>query len=1489
MRIVWKIFRACVSVVLLLALLLPASLYVLLSIAPVQNKIRNIAATELSETLGADVKIGKVIIHPFNRLSVIDAELSLDGDRIAQISNISAGFELYHLLRTGELEIDYALIDKADFHITKETPSAPLNIQAIIEHLRSDKPRQDKAFELKINTVILRNANLYYDILSEPYKDNNQFDAAHIAIRDLAVNAFIPRISNSQYSIHLDHLSFTESSGFTLKSLRAKVDFADNGARIYDFNIDLPASHLAFDPIALRYNGFDNILPALHHDSITLQTSGINTISPADFKAFLPIGLAVERKLFVEMIASGSLDEIKLHKLSLRDSNAAALSVLLQGEASNLTDNESFSYSLNQGVINIDGTKIAPIVNSINAGIAKTLATTGAINANISANGTFSKGNIKVATDGAVGAIAVNGSYSVNGKNISFTGNVDTESLNLGILANNDKLGIITAHIDGKATKGYKTNAKFDADIDALEYNGYIYSNIEASADILGSEKSELKFSLDDPNIKLLLYALYNKTPDSKKLEATAITAEADLFALGFDKKHQDYKLGAKLNIDLSGNDIDNLSGMVQLSDLRWVDRRFNGLKLKNFNVDFNPDGNPATISIDSDIIKGNITGDYSLSSLKGQLSDICEVFIPALFEQNNDITFNTKKKSAAKHTLKHNNFDFDFTLLKDDYFSKFFEWPVQVIYNIDISGHIDSQNGVAKANINAPYLLQGNKLIEQSNLYVSLDTTLMESSVYVTTKMPTKKGDMAIAALVNAADNRLDTKIDWTIERAIPLNGTIDFSTLIREGFKKNTDDILPINALVSFNPGTINFGDDVWQIHPTTIDITHDKISIDGVDLEAGKQQIAINGTVSDLPSDSLDISLRNVALLPIFETLEIDKALIGGRATGDFTAKNLLGKEPSLICPVLHVDSIGYQRCTIGDADILALWDNEKQSFFLDADITGLEGRKSYISGDIFPFTESLDISFDADSVPVGFLKPFMDAFTSDISGRATGHCRLFGTFKEIDLEGDVFANDVKIKVDFTGTSYLATDSVHLRPGRIDIKNIMIRDTEGNTASLNGWVGHKYFKEPTFRFDVTQARNLLCYNTKASDNPDWYGKIYGSGTASISGQPGVVNINVAMTTTPGSSFTFVLSDRLDAEDYSFITFRDITPDSLKTSVAAHDNIPKEIKDLKANNIVVEESSLYNMDIRVDVTRDATMILVMDPIGGDEIKAHGEGNLRLSYQSANNDLNMWGKYAISDGSYRFTLQDIIIKDFTIKEGSQIQFDGDPYAVKTQLNAFYATNANLSDLDESFLQDKEVARTNVPVHALMNVSGDIRQPAIDFDLEFPTLSQDTYRKVRSIVSTSDMMNQQIIYLLALNRFYTPDYMASTTKGSELFSVASSTISSQLSSMLGKLSDNWSIAPNLRSDRGDFSDVEVDVALSSRLLNNRLLFNGNFGYRDKSLNTNQFIGDFDIEYLLNKRGTWRLKAYNRYNDRNYYIRSAQTTQGIGILFRHDFD
>ncbi len=186
-------------------------------------------------------------------------------------------------------------------------------------------------------------------------------------------------------------------------------------------------------------------------------------------------------------------------------------------------------------------------------------------------------------------------------------------------------------------------------------------------------------------------------------------------------------------------------------------------------------------------------------------------------------------------------------------------------------------------------------------------------------------------------------------------------------------------------------------------------------------------------------------------------------------------------------------------------------------------------------------------------------------------------------------------------------------------------------------------------------------------------------------------------------------------------------------------------------------------------------------------------------------------------------------------------------------------------------------------------VDGDLQNPEISYDIKLPTLTSDVERKVKSIISTDDQMSRQIMYLLALNRFYTPEYMATSSNGGELASVASSTISSQITNILGQISDKWSIAPSFRSDKGDFSDTEVDLALSSRLLNNRLLINGNFGYRDRTTSQTTFVGDFDIEYLLNRSGNLRLKAYNHFNDQNYYLRSSLTTQGIGIIYRRDFD
>lgn len=85
--------------------------------------------------------------------------------------------------------------------------------------------------------------------------------------------------------------------------------------------------------------------------------------------------------------------------------------------------------------------------------------------------------------------------------------------------------------------------------------------------------------------------------------------------------------------------------------------------------------------------------------------------------------------------------------------------------------------------------------------------------------------------------------------------------------------------------------------------------------------------------------------------------------------------------------------------------------------------------------------------------------------------------------------------------------------------------------------------------------------------------------------------------------------------------------------------------------------------------------------------IKATGQGSILLEYNSMDGDIKLYGSYVLEKGSYNFSLQDIITRDFSIKEGSRVSFHGDPMATNLDISAIYSLSANLLDLDEKLRQ----------------------------------------------------------------------------------------------------------------------------------------------------------------------------------------------------------
>jgi hypothetical protein len=179
--------------------------------------------------------------------------------------------------------------------------------------------------------------------------------------------------------------------------------------------------------------------------------------------------------------------------------------------------------------------------------------------------------------------------------------------------------------------------------------------------------------------------------------------------------------------------------------------------------------------------------------------------------------------------------------------------------------------------------------------------------------------------------------------------------------------------------------------------------------------------------------------------------------------------------------------------------------------------------------------------------------------------------------------------------------------------------------------------------------------------------------------------------------------------------------------------------------------------------------------------------------------------------------------------------------------------------------------------------------PAVKFDIQLPDADDEVQRMVKAAINTEDMMSQQMVFLLLTGKFYNPQVTQNSTSYSTQLaaSFATATISSQLNYWLSQISNNVNLGVNYSEDSFDASNNrQITANISTNFFNNRLILNGNVGYRNQ-YGSEDFIGDFDLEYKLIESGRLRLKAYNKTNDRLYS--TALYTQGLGIMYREDFD
>jgi hypothetical protein len=357
--------------------------------------------------------------------------------------------------------------------------------------------------------------------------------------------------------------------------------------------------------------------------------------------------------------------------------------------------------------------------------------------------------------------------------------------------------------------------------------------------------------------------------------------------------------------------------------------------------------------------------------------------------------------------------------------------------------------------------------------------------------------------------------------------------------------------------------------------------------------------------------------------------------------------------------------------------------------------------------------------------------------------------------------------------------------------------------------------------------------------------------------------------------------MSKGLSVSEYSYITFEDSSKGNKNSTVDVNKPVSDPLKQVA-----------MDLNMNLEITPDAEIQIIFDEKVGDVMKGKGSSeNLNINLNKKG-EFKIYGDYIIDEGEYTFTMGPIINKPFSVESGGRILFSGDMKDAEIELKASYL-NMRVA-LDQILVDDTRKER--IRVEPQLNLSGKLFNPVVGFDIYLPDADEETRTRLRNVISTQEELTRQVTALLLINNFVSSGagFSSSTTASSAITATSWEMISSQVSNMLSQLAKNVDIGLNVRSGSNTLTPQEAQVALSTQVLNNKVVLNGNFDVRGNgyastnaaSTGTNQLTGEFDAEVKITEK--LRFKVFNRYND-TYANLMSPYTQGVGIFYKQDFN
>jgi hypothetical protein len=491
-------------------------------------------------------------------------------------------------------------------------------------------------------------------------------------------------------------------------------------------------------------------------------------------------------------------------------------------------------------------------------------------------------------------------------------------------------------------------------------------------------------------------------------------------------------------------------------------------------------------------------------------------------------------------------------------------------------------------------------------------------------------------------------------------------------------------------------------------------------------------------------------------------------------------------------------------------------------------------------------------------------------SNIRGNLDGSARILGDINNPDINGLMTLNNAGLAIPYLNVDYAMAPNatVRLTNQTFEFQQVGLRDVAKNTkATLDGTIRHNFFSDWTLDFDLdTRGERFLILNTGFEEEVLYYGDGFVNGEGHIYGPTKALTITFDGSTAEGTSLKIPISDVASIGDYSFINF-----------------IEKGATAEVYRERTLQEYEGLEMQFDLAVTPDAEVEIVVDPKTGSSLKGTGEGILLIEINT-NGKFNMWGDFVVVTGKYNYKFGGVIDKTFTVKPGGSIVWEGDPLAAQLNMEAIYSLNANPAPL-----MDNAGYTRRIPTEVVVRLTGELQQPSIDFDIEFPGTSSIVKSELQYRLQDPTVEEQNAFFLLAQGTFVN-DNTGLTSQA--LVGNAIQTASGLLNQVLASDNDKFDFGLSYEQGYQDPNNIQTENRLGvtvSTQISDRILFNGRFGVPVGGVSETVVAGDMEVQVLLNEQGTLRAKIFNRENEIQQFMYEQQGyTQGVGLSYEVDF-